>query len=380
MRNAAAVVIAAGLAAAATPCLAQTLTREELENALAQRDQVIAALEKRVAALEAERGASAGAGTAGAVAGAAAVGPSSPGPSASASVPSAPGGASDDEAALRALSRGLVQRGLLLLPPWNVEASPGLSYSHTQAQGLVLADNAQGVSTVQSQRQREDAIEGSLSARIGLPWRSQLQLIVPFDWRRQDTALGNGVQVTNSAAHVGDVQLELSHQFLVESGGWVPDLIGAIAWRAPTGSDPYRAPVVNVASGLGTSEVTARVTALKTLDPLAVFSTLSYSRNFKYRESFGTVRTGDLINWQMGALLAVSPDTSLSFGFSQQFKFVTRVDGARIPGSDGVAAMLQFGLDQVLSPRTLLDISVGVGVTRDAPDYTVMVSLPIRFR
>jgi hypothetical protein len=70
----------------------------------------------------------------------------------------------------------------------------------------------------------------------------------------------------------------------------------------------------------------------------------------------------------------------VSFGFDQQFKFVTRVNGARIPGSDGVAATATIGLDQVLSSRALLDVTLGVGVTRDAPDYTLMVSIPIRFR
>jgi hypothetical protein len=34
----------------------------------------------------------------------------------------------------------------------------------------------------------------------------------------------------------------------------------------------------------------------------------------------------------------------------------------------------------VINSRTLLDISLGIGVTRDAPDYTIMVSLPIRLR
>jgi hypothetical protein len=375
MSKAAVLALAAGLAAAAAPAFAQPLTQEALESALAQRDQEIAALEKRIAALEAERGPSAIPGTTAVATAPPAAAPAAPPGQAA----TAAGAGLDDEAALHALSRGLVERGLLLLSPWSVEVAPGLSYSHTQVQGLVLADNAQGVSTVNSQRQREDALEGTLSARVGLPWRSQVQLVVPVDWRRQDSALGNGVQVTNSAVHVGDVQLELSHQFLVENS-WAPDLIGAVSVRAPTGSDPYRVAVTSIASGAGASEVTARVTALKTLDPLVVFSTLSYSRAFKYRESFGTVRTGDAIDWQLGALLAVSPETSLSFGFAQQFKFVTRIDGDRIPGSDGVAGLLQFGLDQVLNSRTLLDISLGVGVTRDAPDYVVMVSLPIRFR
>lgn len=123
-----------------------------------------------------------------------------------------------------------------------------------------------------------------------------------------------------------------------------------------------------------------RLTALNSADPMVFFSTLSFEHNLIANESFGRVGPGDTINWQAGALLAVSPDTSLSFSFAQNFRGKTRVDGAAIAGSDGVASVMQFGVDQVLSPRALLDVSLGVGVTRDAPDYTVTVSVPIRFR
>jgi hypothetical protein len=281
--------------------------------------------------------------------------------------------------ALQALSRGLVERGLLLLAPWSVEASPSLTYTHSQIQGLALVDTPQGISTVDSQRQRDDGAEAAVSVRVGLPWRSQVLISVPFDWKREASALGDGTEVSHSDTHLGDIQLELSHQFLVENG-WRPDIIAAVSWRAPTGRDPYKAPIAAVASGLGTNQVTGRITALKTVDPLVLFSTVSYSANFPYRESFGRVQAGDSVGLQLGALLAVSPDTSLSFGFAQQFKTVTRVDGAKIPGSDGVGAVAQVGLDQVINSHMLVDVSLGIGVTRDAPDYTLMVSLPIRFR
>jgi hypothetical protein len=56
------------------------------------------------------------------------------------------------------------------------------------------------------------------------------------------------------------------------------------------------------------------------------------------------------------------------------------VDGKAIPGGNGVAAVALFGIDQVLSSRVLIDLSLGVGLTRDAPDYTFMISVPIRLR
>ncbi|HEX7760811.1 MAG TPA: hypothetical protein VF459_14995 [Caulobacteraceae bacterium] len=370
--------VAAIGAASAPPALCQPLTRDELETALKQRDQEIAALEKRIAALEAERGGEAMA--AGKGVAAAAVG-ASDGPVVAAAAPGVSGGgeAELDDTALQALSRGLVERGALLLPKWGLEVSPSLAYSHSQKQGLVLVDTPEGISTVSDQRLRDDGLQGQLAVRLGLPWRSQLEVRVPFDWKRTASALGDGSEVRHSDSHLGDVELELSHQFLVENG-WRPDLIGAVSWRFPTGRDPFSVPAVSIASGGGTNQVSGRLTALKTIDPLVVFSTLSYASNLSHTESFGRVRPGDSLGWQIGALLAVSPETSLSFGFAQEFKGRTQVDGRPIAGSDGVAAVAQFGLDQVLSSRALLDISLGLGVTRDAPDYVLMVSVPIRFR
>ena len=206
MTRTAAFGLAAGAALiAAAPAFAQPLTRQELEAALKERDAQIELLEKRVAALEAEHGASAAASqtaqnpssaggdaTAGPVAttSAAASGPQG---AAGGVAASAPG----DEDQLRALSRGLVERGLQLLPKGSVEVSPSVAYSHSQIQGLVLVQTPEGISTVDDQRQRDDFVEGALTARVGLPWRSQFQMIVPVDWRREDFALGDGTTVAH---------------------------------------------------------------------------------------------------------------------------------------------------------------------------------------
>jgi hypothetical protein len=365
------VAIAAGAGAMilAPAARAQTVTVEQLQSALRERDQQILALEKRIAALENKQATAEPA----AATAAPTISPANP--------PAKVAGAASreqDEVALTAMSRGLVERGVLLLPRGSVEISPGISYGHSQKQGLVLVETPEGISSVSDQRQRDDALEFAATARVGLPWRSQIQLRVPFDWKREASALGDGSEVSHHSTHPGDIELELSHQFLVEKGS-LPALLGAVSWRFPTGQDPYRVPVTSIASGGGTHQLTARLTALKTLDPLVFFTSLSYSKNFERQESFGRVHPGDFVAWQLGALLAVSPDTSLDLGFSQQFKFHTHVDGEPIRGSDSVAAVVQVGVDQVLSAHTLLNVSLGLGVTNDAPDYQLLVSLPFRF-
>ena len=346
---------------------AQAVTIEQMQQALRERDATIAALEKRIAALEATSAA-----------------PASPASSAVAPSPAAYAQASGlqgragDEEELQALTRGLVQQGLLLLPSGALELVPSLGYSHSQVQGLVLVDTPEGISIVSDQRRREDSLEAALSVRYGLPWRSQIQVRVPYSWKRDEAAIGDGTRVVNDDTHIGDIEVELAHQLITESHG-LPGMIAAVSWRIPTGRDAFAAPAAGVATGSGSHQLSGRLTALKSLDPIVAFGTLSYGHNFSRREEFGRVKPGDVIDLSLGALLAVSPETSVNMSFDQQFRRRTEVDGMPIAGSDGVAAVAQFGLDQLLSPRALLTASLGIGLTNDAPDYQFVVSTPIHF-
>ena len=368
-----AATMAAIVGLAAGPALGQTLSREDLVLALGQRDAAIAALEKRIAALEAERSAPLAV-PAAAVAPIALLAPWLRDPRDVGQAAAADG---DDEA-LQAISRGLIERGALVLAPWSAEITPSLAYNHSIKQGLVLVDTPEGISTVTDQRLRDDGLQAMVGLRLGLPWRSQLEVRVPYGWRGEGSSLGDGSHKTLSAFGVGDAEIEFSHQFLSE-GAWRPDLVGAVTWRLPTGADPLKTTHAAVMNGAGAYEGVVRLTALKSVDPIVFFTSLSYGASLAIHESFGRVRPGDAIDLLVGALLSLSPSTSLSVSLLQGFRAPTTIDGAAIAGSDQVAAIVQFGVDQVITRRMLLDVSLGVGVTRDAPNYTFLVSLPIRF-
>lgn len=350
---------------AAGPLHAQSLTRQDLVQALAERDRRIADLERRIVELERAHAA---------VAPPIATVPAQPTASA------APASETpDEEAELAALSRALVQRGGLVLPPWRAEFIPSFAYANREVQGLALAPTPEGIPTVADQRLREDQLRATAGFRLGLPWASQVEVQVPFAFLRQSRTLGDGSHVVNEDTGVGDVQLALSHEIFREKG-WRPDLTGAVSWRFPTGRDPFRAAVASVAAGAGVPEVGARLTALKSSDPMVFFATLSYAHDLPRNEPAGRLQLGDAVGLDLGAVLAVSPATSITFGLSQEFRSRSRIDRIGAPGTDTTAASLQLGFDRVLTPKLLLDLTLGVGLTRDAPDYTLQISLPYRFR
>jgi hypothetical protein len=356
-------------ALAAGPLRAQPLTREDLAKALAERDNHIADLDRRIADLERERATAPPIATIPAPASA----PSSAAAHGPATAPA------DEEAELTALSRALVQRGSLVLPPWRAEFIPSFGYANREVQGLALAPTPEGIPTVADQRLRNDQLQASAGLRLGLPWASQVELRVPFGWLRQSRTLGDGTHIVNEDGGLGDVELTLSHELFREQG-WRPDLTGAVSWRFPTGRDPFRAAVAAVEPGTGLHELTARLTALKSSDPMVFFTTLSYAHDLAHTEPAGTFQMGDAFGLDLGAVLAVSPSTSMTFGLSQQFRERSQIDGVGAPGTDTVASSLQIGFDRVLTPKLLLDLTLGVGLTHDAPDYSVQISLPYRFR
>ena len=165
----------------------------------------------------------------------------------------------------------------------------------------------------------------------------------------------------------------------MHEAAWRPDLLAALTWRLPTGSDPYRADSNGLATGQGVHGLGLRLTAAKSLDPLVVFANLGYTANLAADKAAGRVKPGDAVAAELGAVLAVSPDTSLTLSLAQQFTGKTQVSKTSLSGTDKVESILRVGATTVLGRNTLLDFSVGIGLTGDSPDYQVMLALPVRF-
>ncbi len=99
---------------------------------------------------------------------------------------------------------------------------------------------------------------------------------------------------------------------------------------------------------------------------------------FSEQTNAGQLEPGDIFGVSLGTVLAVSPETLLPVALGQAFSQETEQNGNEIPGSDSVGAVLEVGLASILSQSTLLDLTVGAGLTQDSPDYQIVVSLPIQ--
>ncbi len=272
----------------------------------------------------------------------------------------------------RALERALVQTGALLLPVGMIEVDSGFTYTRREDEAPLLVMNGEQPLAAVNERRRNE-IEAGMTLRLGLPFDSQLEVEMPQRYEQVSNVARVGftgaVETDRSGMGFGDVSVGFAKGLLRERG-WRPDLIGRVRWDSDTGQTDDGVPL-----GSGFHEFTGSLTAVKRQDPLVFVGTASYTTTL---EDDG-VAPGDEIGLSLGTVLAASPQTSLRFFLAQSFADELEVDGQEFPGSDQVSTSLILGASSVLAPQILLDFTAGIGLTEDAPDYSIHVSVPIRF-
>jgi hypothetical protein len=271
-----------------------------------------------------------------------------------------------DEETSRALERTLVREGGLVLPAASIEIEPRYFYTYRGSDALqVVTLNGQQV--VAQEDVQHDISESSLNLRIGLPWTSQLDFRLPFivDWL--DTATAASERNKRKRSGLGDIELGWTKQLFSERG-WLPDLLTVLNWKSKTGESDV---------GSGFHGIEAGLTAVKRRDPLAFFGTLSHNWSLSGKQAGNDVDLGNTVRLRLGTILATSPDTSLRFALELDRSTRTEINSRKIPGSDSVISLFEFGLATIVLPRTLLDFTVGLGLTSDSPDFTLGVSLPV---
>ncbi len=379
-------LVVALLAAGPNTLLAQATpkgpTAEELQQKIEERDAIISDLLRRVEELERSM---ARAGITQPVPVGQGASPALPAPAqettgaggtvAEAAQPTAAPGQFevDEDAVERALERTLVQTGALLLPVGKVEVEPNFSYTRREDDSptFFIQD---GTTFIGESEIRRDEFQTGLALRLGLPFDSQLELNVPYQFVDQSTITSVGfserLETSNSGSALGDVSVGLAHTFLRERG-WLPDLVGRVRWDSDTGESVDN----GVALGGGFNEVSGSLTAIKRQDPLAFVGSVTYETTFETDD----IEPGDEIGFSVGAFLAASPETSLRFVFDQRFINELEIGGLEIDGSDQTIGTFTIGASSVLGRGALLDVAGSIGLTNDGPDYSVFISLPIRF-
>lgn len=273
----------------------------------------------------------------------------------------------------RALERSLSREGALLLPRGVLEIEPSFAYARREdaTPSFVFSDG--DVLAGQSERNADQFLVG-FSARLGLPWDSQLEIGIPYSWRQVETETNLGFAPIDSTSSSGDGLGDLRVGFaktLLREGLWRPDIVGRVTWDTDTG----RSGTNGVSLSGGFHEIRGSLTAIKRQDPVVFLGSLAYQHTFEQ----GDIQPGEVYSVSLGGAFALSPETSMRLFLSGAYRSETKLLGNPIDGSDQVIGSFVIGASTLLAPGILLNASLGIGLTDDAEDVSLMFSIPIRF-
>lgn len=288
--------------------------------------------------------------------------------------PSQASAAEADRAAVRALERTLVELGGLLLPPGRFEIVPEASYAHSEDEA-VLARNATLA------RATRNVFTGSLTLRLGFPGRLQLEGEFPFVYAQQAVIAQQGTAAAAAAASQagpGDLRLALTFQAYRSRGG-APDILLNGFWKPHTGRSPFDQEPVEVPLGSGVEQFGGGISIAKALDPIVLLASVVASESVPRHIAPGWLDPGASLGITTSAILAVSPETAISFGLAQLYGERVRLERVAIPGTSRTAAVFSVGLSQRVSRAGFLDFTLGIGLTRDVPRFQVSVAAPLQF-
>lgn len=254
---------------------------------------------------------------------------------------------------------------------------------------------------------------GALTARYGFGNRFELEVRAPYIYTSVDTVsreilTGSAFDnVFNAEGHgLGDVDATMRFQF--NRGDYSkPFWIGWLRYRWHTGTDPFEVVTdcvtrcvanttgtglpLELPTGSGFDAAQAGLTWLYASDPAVFFGGLSYLHSFPRdnltrtlllgeEEPIGEIAPGDIFGFNVGMGLALNEKASFSIGYDQSLIDKTRQNGVDVPGAVRTTlGTLSLGVSYRYNPTATLNLSLGVGVTRDTPDVTFTLRTPLTF-
>ena len=188
----------------------------------------------------------------------------------------------------------------------------------------------------------------------------------------------------------GDISLTARWQPLA----YVPGKVSSTLFTtltSKTGVSPYDIDIERqLSTGSGYYSLAGGVSVSKVLDPVVIFGSTSATFNLPERDLnqrrggrlLLEVEPGFGLSGSAGFAYSLSYDISLSI--SAQFSYSDETvlkfsDGSQAVAQDQMSGFLSMSLGTRISDTTIVNTSVGIGLTEDAPDFSLGVSLPINF-
>lgn len=319
---------------------------------------------------------------------------------------------------LRSVDDVKQQQAALFNRRLSVEA--GLTYTRYDRKQLTLngflALDAIFLGNIGIENVEADTATLNLATRWGISPRLTLSAEVPWIQRKTIYQKGGAggsaaaiAQQTSSGGGLGDLGISANVKLLSERERW-PETVLTAGITAPTGREPYGmdwrvierddddfirfAIPGEQPTGNGVWQANVGLSMVKTADPAILFANFGYI--YSQRGSFddldsnpetvnpGDVKLGNVFYAGAGLAFAFNERTSLSLSYSGRFNARARTryrggEWVKVIGSDGNAGTLNLGMTYAINRHATLVTQLGVGLSPDAPDFSLSFKLPYAF-
>lgn len=290
----------------------------------------------------------------------------------------------------------------VLTRPGVLVVEPSVEYTHTDINrfvvgGVAILDTVL-VGSIEATQADRDAITATLGMRYGVTNRIEAELRVPYMYRSDSTTntvvnSSNVAATTSLSDHgLGDIEGAVHWQVNDGAGTW-PFLVANFRAKSTTGTGPFdvernaQGIEEELATGSGFWGFEPSLTVIAPSDPAVFFVNLGYLWNVKRsvdkqvanNRTISDVDPGDAIRFGVGMGLALNEKVSFSVGYQHDWIMSTKTTftDAEFDSESLSVGSLSFGVNWQMSDTTSLNVSVGIGVTEDAPDVRLMARLPI---
>ncbi|WP_236748632.1 FimV family protein [Acidovorax carolinensis] len=305
----------------------------------------------------------------------------------------------------------------ILTQPGHYVLEPSLQYGYSSSNRVALVGYtvipALLIGLIDVREVKRNTLTAALTGRWGLTRRLEVEMKVPYVYRSDDsisreifTGSASERAFNSSGRDIGDIEFAARYQ-LNEPKGNDPYLIGSLRFKTRTGKDPFEVVTdcvtrclgnttgtglpLDLPTGSGFYSLQPSLTWLLPSDPAVFFGGISYTYNFGRsnvsrrvlageQEFIGSVKPGDVWGINFGMGLALNDRSSFSVGIDLNSVGRTKQNGVNVPSSVRTQlSSLLLGYSYRYSNRTTLNVTVGAGLTRDTPDLTLSVRLPMSF-
>lgn len=293
----------------------------------------------------------------------------------------------------------------VLTPKGKFVFEPSLQYAHSSNDRVALTGfaiiPALVIGAIDIRSVNRDLWVAALTGRYGLTDRLEVEAKVPYVYRQDSTTARQLIapsffdSVFNSDGKgLGDVELTARYQ-LNKGGSDTPFYVGSLRLKTVTGKGPFEVPTTelfpgflvqtDLPTGTGFYALQPAITALFPSDPAVFFAGASYIWSIKrnVNDIDGTrisYDPGDAVTVNFGMGLSLNDRASFSVGYEHDVFFKDKRNGEYLLNtkSEHLGTLL-IGYSYRLTKKTTFNLTLGVGVTPEAPDVQLTVRLPIMF-